>query len=60
MPFVSKYASIGKTERLRIPEICVSHIETILSHYDRLCGTHGEEFMYKIQKKIEEGLECIE
>jgi len=60
MPFVSKYSSIGKTEKIRIPEICVPHIESILSQYDRLCGAHGEEFMYKIQKKIEEGLECIE
>jgi len=28
----------------------------VLGHYERLCGTHGIEFVYKIQEKIEAGL----
>ena len=60
MPFISKYSNIGKTEKIRIPEICVPHIEYILEHYDRLCGAHDQDFIHKIQKKIEEGLENIE
>ena len=59
MPFSSKYTHMGHTERIRIPENCVSHIENLLEHYDRICGTHDEEFLYKIQLKIEEGLENI-
>ena len=51
---------MGHTERMRIPQICVSHIENVLGHYERLCGTHGVEFVYKIQEKIEDGLVNIE
>ena len=51
---------MGHTERMRIPLICVGHIEKVLDHYERLCGTHGIEYMTKIQDKIEEGLNNIE
>ena len=51
---------MGHTERVRVPQICVGHIRNILDHYDRLCGTHDEEFVRKIQEKIEEGLNAIE
>jgi hypothetical protein len=47
---------MGHTERMRIPQNCVSHIGNVLGHYERLCGTHGIEFVYKIQEKIEAGL----
>ena len=60
MPFTSKHPNIGKTEKIRIPSICVPHIENLLEHYDRICGAHDEEFLYKIQLKIEEGLENIQ
>ena len=50
---------MGHTERMRIPQICVSHIENVLGHYERLCGTHGVEFVLKIQDKIENGLEDV-
>ena len=60
MPFSNKFPHMGHTERMRIPQICVSHIENVLSHYERLCGTHGVEFVYKIQEKIEDGLINIE
>ena len=60
MPFSSKYPHMGHTERMRIPLICVGHIEKVLDHYERLCGTHGIEYMTKIQDKIEEGLNNIE
>ena len=59
MPFISKHPNIGKTEKIRIPSICVPHIENLLEHYDRICGAHNEEFLYKIQLKIEEGLKNI-
>jgi len=51
---------MGHTERMRIPQICVSHIEKVLDHYERLCGTHGVEFVYKLQDKIEDGLSNVE
>lgn len=60
MPFSSKFPHLGHTERMRIPQICVSHIENVLSHYERLCGTHGTEFVYKLQDKIEAGLDTVE
>jgi len=56
MPFSNKYPHMGHTERMRIPQNCVSHIGNVLGHYERLCGTHGIEFVYKIQEKIEAGL----
>jgi hypothetical protein len=59
MPFTSKYPHMGHTERIRIPVDCVSHIENLLEHYDRIYGTHSEEFLYKLQSKIEEGLENV-
>ena len=60
MPFSSKYSNIGKTEKIRIPQICVGHIENLLEHYNRICGAHDEIFLHKVQQKIEEGLESIE
>ena len=51
---------MGHTERIRIPQNCVSHIENLLEHYNRLCGTHNEQFVLKIQNKIENGLDDIE
>ena len=60
MPFLNKFPHMGHTERMRIPRVCVSHIENVLGHYERLCGTHGVEFIYKIQEKIEDGLINIE
>ena len=51
---------MGHTERIRIPQNCVSHIENLLEHYNRLCGTHNEQFILKIQTKIENGLDDIE
>jgi hypothetical protein len=60
MPFSNKFPHMGHTERMRIPQICVSHIENVLGHYERLCGTHGEEFVIRLQDKIEEGLNNIE
>ena len=60
MPFINKYSYIGRTEKIRIPEICVGHIEKLLEHYDRICGAHDKDFLHKIQQKIEEGLESIE
>jgi len=60
MPFTNKYPHLGHTERMRIPRVYVSHIENVLQHYDRLCGTHGIEFVNKIQDKIEDGLSEIE
>ena len=60
MPFSSKYTHMGHTERIRIPQNCVSHIENLLEHYNRLCGTHNEQFILKIQTKIENGLDDIE
>jgi hypothetical protein len=60
MPFSSKYPHMGHTERMRIPEDCVPHIENLLEHYNRICGAHNEEFLHKLQLKIEEGLENIE
>lgn len=60
MPFLNKYPHMGHTERMRIPRICVGHIENLLQHYDRLCGTHDEEYVHKIQQKIEEGLDNID
>ena len=60
MPFSNKYPHMGHTERMRIPQICVSHIEKVLDHYERLCGTHGVEFVYKLQDKIEDGLSNVE
>jgi hypothetical protein len=60
MPFTSKYNHMGHTERIRIPQNCVSHIENLLEHYNRLCGTHNEQFILKIQTKIENGLDDIE
>ena len=60
MPFSNKYPHMGHTERMRIPRVSVSHIENVLAHYERLCGTHGVEFVLKIQDKIEDGLVNIE
>lgn len=60
MPFTNKYIHLGHTDRIRIPQNCVSHIEKVLQHYERLCGTHGLEFVIKIQDKIEDGLSNIE
>jgi hypothetical protein len=51
---------MGHTERMRIPRVCVSHIENVMEHYERLCGTHDIEFVYKLQDKIEEGLCNVE
>lgn len=60
MPFSSKYSHMGQTERIRIPKNCLSHIENILEHYNRICGTHDEEFLHKVQKNIEIGLGNID
>ena len=60
MPFLNKYPHMGHTERMRIPQNCVSHIENVLQHYERLCGTHGVEFVYKLQERIEDGLSNVE
>ena len=60
MPFLNKYPHMGHTERMRIPQNCVSHIENVLKHYERLCGTHGVEFVYKLQERIEDGLSNVE
>lgn len=59
MPFANNYPHMGHTERIRIPIVCVGHIRNILDHYERLYGTHDEEFVRKIQDKIEEGLNAI-
>ena len=59
MPFTNNYPHMGHTERIRIPNNCVSHIKRILEHYDRLYGTHNEEFVHNIQNKIEDGLDNI-
>jgi hypothetical protein len=59
MPFTNKYPHMGHTERVRIPQNCVSHIETVLLHYDRICGTHGIEYLRNLQDKIEQGLDNI-
>ena len=59
MPFTHKFPHLGHTERIRIPKSCVSHIENVLGHYERLCGTHGIEFVLKLHDKIEEGLENV-
>jgi hypothetical protein len=59
MPFTSKYTNLGKTERIRIPAKYLSHIRNILEEYDRLCGTKGENLVYKIIEKYHEGLHNI-
>lgn len=59
MPFSHNFPHMGHTERMRIPKVCVSHIKNILSHYERLCKTHGIEYVQKIQEKIEDGLENV-
>lgn len=60
MPFISKHPNIGKTEKIRIPSICVPHIENLLKQYDRICGAHDLNFLNKLQKKVENELERIE
>ena len=60
MPFTNKFPHMGHTERMRIPQICVSHIEKLLEEYERLCGTHSIEFVYTIQEKVEDGLRRID
>jgi hypothetical protein len=60
MTFINKYSHLGKTDLIRIPKHCVTHIETLLNHYNRLCVTHDLEFLDKIQTKIESGLESID
>jgi transcription-repair coupling factor (superfamily II helicase) len=60
MPFTSKYSNLGKTTKVRIPESYMPHIEHLLEGYDRICGAHNEEFLHKIQKNIQKGLDSIE
>jgi hypothetical protein len=59
MPFTSKYTNLGKTERIRVPVKYVSHIESLLEEFDRICGTHNEEYVDKIIEKYHEGLHNI-
>jgi hypothetical protein len=59
MPFTSKYTNLGKTERIRVPVKYVSHIESLLEEFDRICGTHNEEYVDKIVDNIIRGLNNI-
>lgn len=59
MPFIKKYSYCGETERIRIPKIYLGHIENILKRYDEICGTKGEDYVFRLQQKIEDGLDNI-
>jgi len=60
MPFVSKYSYMGHTERIRIPKVLIPFTENILEEFNRLYGTHDDEYLYKLQDKIIQGLQSIE
>jgi hypothetical protein len=60
MPFISKYSHMGHTERIRIPNVLIPFTEQILEEFNRLYGTHDEEYLNKLQDKIIQGLQNIE
>ncbi len=60
MPFTKRYSHLGNTTRMYVPDICYSHIEDVLSEYNRLCETKGEEFLNKILDSLVDRLKNIE
>ncbi len=51
---------MGHTERIRIPNVLIPFTEQILEEFNRLYGTHDEEYLNKLQDKIIRGLQNIE
>jgi hypothetical protein len=60
MPFTSNYSHMGHTERIRIPKTLIPFTKNLLEEFNRLYGTHDEEYLYKLQDKIIQGLQSIE
>ena len=60
MTFSCKYNKLGPTDRLRIPKSQINHIENLLNHYNRIVEDNDNEYLIKIQQKIEKGLEKID
>jgi hypothetical protein len=60
MKFSNKYPNLGNTERIRVPTILVSHVESLLEEYNRISGNHNIEFLARVQTRILEGLETID
>lgn len=54
MPYSPKFNNLGTSERIRVPTMCLDHIDTLLLQYDRLSETKGKEFVTKLMKSIEE------
>ena len=57
MPFTSKYAHLGPTSKIRVPELIANHVGHIVEECDRICGAHGPDRMAHILDKVIEGLE---
>lgn len=60
MPFTNKYSHMGQTERIRIPKVCIKHIENILEECNRLYGTHEQDYVDNILESIANKLNGIE
>ena len=59
MPFTNKYPHMGHTERVRLPQLIITHVGHIAQECDRICGTHDEDYVLHILDKVVEGLESV-
>ena len=59
MPFQNKFPHMGHTERLRLPALITPHVGHIAEECERICGTHGPDYVLQILDKVQEGLERV-
>ena len=59
MPFSSKFPTLGKTVKTRIPESCYHHIFAILEEYERIAQVKGIHFLDNMQGRLEDSLSNI-
>lgn len=55
--FDRKFFNLGPTSLIRIPNICIENVKTIVKKYDVLCSLIGQDKVLKTMSIIEKFLD---